>query len=244
MQCRRRIVAPLVVSAAVVLSSGAVAFAAPGAGASKTRISHAHGLLARVATVEGVTPKALRQDLKQGATLVSIAGSKYASAGDLAVALLAPEKTKLDQAVTAQHLTAAQETVKYTALLSKVTTLAATPHPLHGLRQSLSHHGMRLSTKKVVAEIAGTCSTTPTALTTLLRVGGTSVLAACQTTNSTLTQAQLTAVIFTPFQAKLDAAVTAGKLTQARAEQRGAQAQRAIGKALTKTLKAHTGAHA
>jgi hypothetical protein len=244
-----RIIAPAMVSAALVLGSGAVAFAAPGTGAgANTMRGHTAGAsLTQIATVEGVTVQVLQQDLNQGETLLHIAGSKYSTASDLATALLAPQKTRLGSEVTAGRITASQETVRYNALLGKMTTLVVTPHPMLAVRHAMgtfAGHTMGWNTKQVVSLIAGTCNTTPTALTSLLQAGGTSVLAACQKTNSSVTQAALTTVIFAPLQIKLNAAVSAGTITATQAQQRSTSEQLAIGKAITRTLPARAAAKA
>ncbi len=232
-----------------MLGSGAVAFAAPStpAGAGKVRSSHAGAALARIAAVEGVTPQVLQQDLSQGETLLQIASTKYTSAAALATALLAPQKARLDAAVTAGRTTASQETARYNALLTKMETLVVTPHPTLAATGSMGGFRGRSigwNTKQVVQLIAGTCNTTPAALTSLLHAGGTSVLAACQKTNASATPAALTALVFAPLKTKLDAAVNAGKMTQAQALQRATSEQLAIGKALTRTLPARAAAGA
>jgi hypothetical protein len=244
-----RIIAPIIVGAALVLGSGAVAFAAPGtpAGTGTARSNHAGAALARIAAVEGVTPQVLQQDLTQGETLLQIAGTKYANANALAIALLAPQKARLDAAVTAGRTTASQETARYNALLTKMETLVVTPHPrlaAAGSQGSFRGRSMGWGTKQVVQLVATTCNTTPAALTSLLHAGGTSVLAACQKTNSSATQAQLTALVFAPLQTKLNAAVAAGKITQTQAQQRATSEQLAIGKALTRTLRTRATAKA
>lgn len=82
-----------------------------------------------VASVEGVTPDVLQQDLAAGQTLLQIAGNKYASAGDLATALLVNLKTKLGYAVTAGKLTSAQADAIYAQSHDAYTQLVVTPHP-------------------------------------------------------------------------------------------------------------------
>src|SRR5260370_34298532 len=71
-----------------------------------------------IASVEGVSTTVLQQDLQAGQTLLQIAGSKYSSASDLATALVAPFKMKLDRVVAAGKLTADQESQQYAALLN------------------------------------------------------------------------------------------------------------------------------
>ncbi len=85
--------------------------------------------VATVASVVGVTPQALQQDLAAGQTLVQIAGGRFASADDLATALLADAKAKLDHAVAAGALTSAQESAVYAQMHAAYVRLVSTPHP-------------------------------------------------------------------------------------------------------------------
>lgn len=85
--------------------------------------------VASVASVVGVTPQVLQQDLASGQTILQVAGGRFASADDLATALLADVKTKLDHAAAAGALTAAQEAAIYAQAHSAYAQLVATPHP-------------------------------------------------------------------------------------------------------------------
>jgi hypothetical protein len=123
--------------------------------------------------------------------------------------------------------------------------LVVTPHPKLAAAGSLGGfrgQSMGWNTRQIVQLVASACDTTPTALTSLLHAGGTSVLAACQKTSTSATQAQLTALIFAPLQTKLNAAVAAGKITAAQELQRATSEQLAIGKAITRTLPARAAA--
>jgi hypothetical protein len=234
-----RVIAPLLMTAALALGPATGAFAAPKSSTAKAKSPAAASLLTRVAAVEGVTPKVLRQDLQQGQTLLQIAGNKYADANALATALLAPVKARLDTAVTNHRMTAAQENTRYAHRLSKMTTLVTTAHPPQSLRHSTKWF-KRAKVQQVVYEVAAACQTTPAALTTLVRGGGTSILAACQTTNPAATQAQLTNIVFAPIKAKLDRAVAKGTMAASQEQRAIAKAQAKIGKALTKTLPARS----
>jgi hypothetical protein len=228
----RQIVIPLVMSAALVLGGAGLAAAAPAT-------PPAGRVVQQIASVEGVTPQVLRQDLQQGQTLLQIANGTYADANTLATALLAPVKTKLDAAVSAGKITAAREELAYTTLLARTTVLVVTPHPLPAIRRALAGR-LHAGWNRLVQEVAGACTTTPGALTKILRAGGTSVLAACQTTNAAMTETQLTSVIYAPIKARMDRAVTNGKLTAAQEQDLAATIQQVIGTALTTALPAHS----
>src|SRR5260370_25597491 len=101
--------AVLVAAGLLGLSLAGSAFAARSSPSAPRPAGHGK-FVDYIASVEGVTPAVLKHDLKQGETLLQIAGSKYASADDLATALLARLKTRLDTAVKNQRLTAGQET--------------------------------------------------------------------------------------------------------------------------------------
>jgi hypothetical protein len=158
------------------------------------------------------------------------AHSQYASSAQtLATALLAPVKSQLDKAVSAHRITQAQEDQRYNALLSRVTRLVTTPHPQQLLGQfrgqtgpSNGQHGaaggparghglLRLSA--VLAPVATACHTTPAALQTAIRAGGKSLLAICQSTNSSIQESDLVNAIINVVKTRLDAAVKAGYLS-------------------------------
>jgi hypothetical protein len=76
------------------------------------------GLLQTAATFLGMSVSDLQTALKSGKSLADVAKDKGKSVDDLVTALLAPAKKNLDQAVTDNKLTSAQET----AILNKMTT--------------------------------------------------------------------------------------------------------------------------
>jgi hypothetical protein len=129
----QRVAAGLVLAGSLlILPAAQITHAASGTGHTR---GHYGGFmsLSSIAKVEGVTPTLLQQDLAKGQTLLQIAKanhSKYAtSAQALATELLAPFKTRMQQAVTAHYMTQAQETQRYNTMLKRWTALVTTPHP-------------------------------------------------------------------------------------------------------------------
>jgi hypothetical protein len=171
-----------------------------------------NSLITYVASVEGVTPAVLRQDLKEGKTLLQIAGSKYGSANDLATALLRPVKARLDRAVSNGRLTASQESTIYARLHARVATLVVTPMPkLRALFGGSRAPGRIYRAHSALLQtMASACKTSPAALVKALEAGGKTPLAICQSTNPAITQQSLVSVIMSSFQTKL--AAMAGRM--------------------------------
>lgn len=201
-----------------------------------------NGIVTYVAAVVGVTPTVLQADLKAGQTLLQIAGSKYASADDLATALLAPVKTKLDKATSSNKLSATQATTLYTQVHNAVATLVVTPHPalgaiigrMHGMH---AHRGAgRLSV--LLTTLTTACNTNATALKTAITTGGKSLLAICQTTNPSVTQVGLVSTLLATMKTKLDKAVTAQKITSAQESTMLTKAQTYLTVLVTMTIPA------
>jgi hypothetical protein len=171
-----------------------------------------------IASVEGVTPAVLKQELKQGKTLLQIAGSKYASADALATALLAPVQTRLETAVTNHRLTLAQEKTLYDQLHARVATLVVTPHPLRQLRSALQRgpaggraEGIRSG---LVQTMVTTCGITAADLRTVFKTGGKTPLAICQGgTKAPVTQKGLVSALMSAIQTRLEARAKALGLT-------------------------------
>lgn len=82
-----------------------------------------------VASVVGVSTQVLQQDLAAGKTLVQIAGSKFASADDLATALLVNVKMKLDRGVADGAITSADEARIYSQLHDAYVQMVTMAHP-------------------------------------------------------------------------------------------------------------------
>ena len=227
----RRLTAAAALSAAIIASSAGVTHAATG---TTTARAVPAGLVRQIAAAEGVTPQVLRQDLRQGKTLLQIAGTNYSSAGALATALLTPVKARLDKATGAGRAGAVQENLIYTRMLVRTTVLVEIPHPLAGLVR-LRATGAGKHSGAFVKQIAATCQTTSQAFQAALHVGGADVLAICQRTNPAVTQDSLTAAIYAPIKQGLDKAVAKGWLTTAAEADVEAQIQPMISAALTFT---------
>jgi hypothetical protein len=182
------------------------------------------GIIQQVAAVEGVTPQVLRQDLKQGQTLLQIAGSKYSDANALATALLAPARARLDKAVSAKRMNAVQENLLYTSMLVRTTVLVVTPHPVAALVRL--HGAPARNGAPIMKAAAAACNTTPKEFRAAVKAGDASVLAICQRTNPAETQDGLTAAIYAPIK---------GKLAAGMESQIGTIIQQEIGAAITYT---------
>lgn len=201
-----------------------------------------NGVLTFVASVVGVTPSVLQADLKAGQTLLQIAGSKYASADDLATALLAPVKTKLDSATTTNKLSATQANSLYTRAHTAVAKLVVTPHPALGAVFAAVHgtqgqHGVggRFS---VMATLVTACHTSASALKAAIATGGNTLLAICQATNPAVTQSSLVSALLAPMKTKLDGAVTARTMTSAQESARLTQAETFLNTLITTPIPA------
>jgi hypothetical protein len=209
----------------VVLPLSGVVHAAPASGVPAAKVreggSQIRLTVESVARVLGIAPATLQQDLQAGQTILQIAGSKYSSAQDLATALLAGAKTKLDQAVAAGNLTSSQEDQAYQVALTATETLVTTPHPdlaSGGRPGSPDELGM-LFKLDLLSTLATDCSTTNAALTAAFQAGGKSVLAICQATNPSATAAGLASDLTAAAKTRLDAAVGAGQVTAAQESQ-------------------------
>jgi hypothetical protein len=156
-----------------------------------------------------VTPTVLRQDLKAGETLLQIAGGKYASADDLATALLARFKTKMRKAVVSGRVSAGQAQATYDRMHARVAQLVVTPHPKLGmLKGGTSGKQVRALRRTLLQTFASTCNTTAAALKAAVQAGGQTPLAICQATNSAITQDALVSALMSAIKSTLDAAAT------------------------------------
>jgi hypothetical protein len=179
----------------------------------------------------GVTTAVLQQDLQAGETLLQIAGSAYASAHDLAVALVAPFKIKFDHAAASGGLDAAKASQMYNSLLAAVESEVVTPHlqlaspesdrPKDGASSPSDRAGDRAGglfaslKATVMTTVASSCNTTVDAFQTALQAGSQTPLAVCQATNPNATVASISAAVSAVVKPQLDAAVAAGQITAA-----------------------------
>jgi hypothetical protein len=201
----------IVLLALAVLVGGASAVAvAKGPGKSSPRAAKAQhsGLLQAAATYLGVTPAALRTELRSGKSLAQVAAAKGKSADGLKVALLAAIKTKVDAAKAAGKLDAARAA----RLLERAPRLVerlinATPRV-----RAPRARGARGGLLKAAATYLGV---TNAQLVAELRSGRSLAQVAAAKSKSVdgLKQALLAAL-----KQKVDAAVAAGRLDAARAQ--------------------------
>jgi hypothetical protein len=99
------------------------------------------GLLQTAATFLGVSLSTLQSDLQSGKTLADVATAQGDTAAALVTALEAPAKTKLDAAVTAGTITAAQETTILNQMTTRLTNIVngtAGNTSLHAVRTDLA----------------------------------------------------------------------------------------------------------
>ena len=181
----------------------------------------------------GISTATLQQDLQSGETLLQIAGSSYSTAGDLASALIAPFRAKMDHGVAAGVFSADQANQQYAAMLSSVETLVITPHPqlasaTDGANEAIAgktaapgdlQPPTELGAAKAAAfnAIAASCNTTASAFGAALQAGDRTPMVICQSTNPGATVDSVSAAITTALTNQLNADVSAGKTTAAEA---------------------------
>ena len=205
----RRITSVLLVLGLLVGIGTAVAVAkAPGKAKPRAAKVQQRGLLPAAAAYLGVTPVALRTELRSGKSLAQIATAKGKSVDGLKTALVAAIKTKVDAAKAAGKLDAARAD----RLLQRAPQLVerlvnATPRA-RAMRAKVARGGLL----KAAATYLGV---TNAQLVTDLRAGKSLAQVATAKSKSVdgLEQALLAAL-----KQKVDAAVAAGRLDAARAQ--------------------------
>jgi len=158
-------------------------------------------ILGPAATFLKISPSTLATDLKKGNTLAQEATANGKTASDLISAIVAAEKTILDTDVTAGWITSDQETSILGGLTKQITSLVNDGPPVPGTRPAGLLDTAATYFGKSVSEL-------PTALKsgkTLAEI----------TTTAGKTVDGLVAALEAPAKTNLDAAVTAGKITQA-----------------------------
>lgn len=150
---------------------------------------------ATVASVVGVTQATLTRDLAAGQTVLHIAGSRFRSADELATALLAPLKTKLDRAVASGAMPSYKAAAAYNQMHAAYAVLVVTPHPPMGTDQNGGQKapggGGAQTDSGIFSAMAVQCHTTVANLKAALAAGGRTPLAICQATNAQETQGAL-----------------------------------------------------
>jgi hypothetical protein len=159
-------------------------------------------ILTPAATFLGVSASDLASDLKGGKTLAQEATAKGKTAADLISAIVAAEKKILDAEVAAGWITSDQETALLSGLTRQITSLVNDGPPVPATRPTGLLDTAATYLGKSVSD-----------LQTALKSGKT--LADITATVSGKTVDGLVAALEAPAKTNLDAAVTAGKITQA-----------------------------
>ena len=206
----RRITSVLLVLGLLVGAGAAVAVAkAPGKAKPRAAKVQQRGLLPAAAAYLGVTPVALRTELRSGKSLAQIATAKGKSVDGLETALVAAIKTKVAAAKAAGKLDAARADRLLQRAPQLVERLVNAKPRARATRAKAAARGGLL---KVAATYLGV---TNAQLVTDLRAGKSLAQVATAKSKSVdgLEQALLAAL-----KQKVDAAVAAGRLDAARAQ--------------------------
>ena len=166
-------------------------------------------LMADAAKTLNISTSTLRADMKAGQSLATIAQANGSSAAALESALLADAQTQMQAAVTAGKMTAAQET-------------AITPHLSTMIDQMVTHSGQWMKggpggygmAGHLMAGVAKDLNISTTTLRTDLK-DGQSLATIAQANGSSA--ASLESTLLASAQAKIQSAVSAGKITSAQA---------------------------
>ena len=162
--------------------------------------------LQSAATYLGISLSTLTADLNSGKSLAEEAVAKGKTAAGLISAIVADAKSNLDAQVAAGWLTSAQETKLVDALTTQVTNLVNNGPEGHGPGSGA------LSQASLLGSAATYLGVTVSDLRTALESGKSLATVA---TDKGKTPSGLITALTTAAKAKLDAAVTAGTLTQA-----------------------------
>jgi hypothetical protein len=205
----RRITSVLLVLGLLVGVGAAVAVAkAPGKAKPRAAKVQQRGLLPAAAAYLGVTPVALRTELRSGKSLAQVATAKGKSVEGLKTALVAAIKTRVDAAKAAGKLDAARAD----RLLQRAPQLVERLVNAKPRARAMRPNGARGGLLKAAATYLGV---TNAQLVTDLRAGKSLAQVAAAKSKSVdgLKQTLLAAL-----KQKVDAAVAAGRLDAARAQ--------------------------
>ena len=178
-------------------------------------------LLAAAAQYLQIDRTTLADDLRSGQSLAQIAGARGKSVSGLEAALVAAVRTKLDAAVSAGRLTSAREQrllARVQEVVGKLVNakLAARPKAKARLLGAAAAY-IGVNPKALAAELKGKS------------------LAQVATAHGK-TAAGLKAALLAPFQARLDKAVTAGRISSADAQARLGRISARLDALISKTM--------
>jgi UDP-N-acetylmuramate-alanine ligase len=206
------------VAAAVVLVGGA------GAGTASGGKRHGQGaLLKAAAQYIGISRAELAKDAGAGRTLAQVATSHGKTVAGLKAAMLAAVKARLDAAVSAGKVTAAQEQARLARAEKLVDRIVNAK--IGGPRQ-------RAGKSRLLNVSARYLGMRPKALVAELKAGKS--LAQVATAHGK-TAAGLKAALLEPFKARLDRAVASGRVTAAEAQARLAKLSARLDRLISRT---------
>ncbi len=190
---------------AAVLAAAALA-GGIGVGAATGAKRHAPGVLFKAAAQYlGLDRAELAKDVRAGQTLAQIATARGKSVEGLEAAMVAAVKTKLDAAVAAGKITAAEEQTKLARVQRLVDRLVSAK-----LAGKAGRHG-----KARLLRLAATyIGVTPKALAAELKSKSLAQVAIAHGK----TVAGLKEALLKPFRARLEKAVASGRITSAQAQ--------------------------
>jgi hypothetical protein len=205
---------------AAVVAAGALAGGIGTGAATGAKRHHAPGVLLKAAAQYLQIDRAeLFKDVRSGQTLAQIATARGKSVDGLEAAMVAAVKAKLDAAVTAGRLSAAQEQAKLARVQKLVDRL---------VHAKLAARPARARVLGVAAKYIGI---TPKALVSELKGKSLAQVA----TAHGRTVAGLKDALLKPFKARLDKAVVAGRISSADAQARLAKISARLDTLINKT---------
>jgi hypothetical protein len=209
-----------------VIAAAAALAAGIGVGAAAGGPKHgAPGVLLKAAVQYiGISRAELVKDARAGQTLAQIATAHGKTADGLQAAMLAALKTKLDAAVSAGKLTAAQEQTKLARAEKRVERLVNSK-----LGTRAVSRGRKAGLLRVSARYIGV---SPKALAAELKAGKS--LAQVAVAHGK-TAAGLKDTLLKPLKARLDKAVASGRITAAQAQARLDRLSARLDKLISKT---------
>jgi hypothetical protein len=192
----------------LVVGAGALALLAAGAAGAYAAANGTGGvgrgaIVSAVTSELGISGGQLGSDLASGQTLSQIATANGKSVSDLEQTILTAVQSRLDQAVAAGKLTEQQEQTLLTRAGTVVDRLVDVSHPIAHLRLSR----LRVGLVRLAAQYVGV---TPKQLRSEIAAG--TPLAQIVTSNGKTVDG-LEQALATALKNRLDAAVTAGKIT-------------------------------
>jgi hypothetical protein len=206
---------------AAVVAAGALAGGIGTGAATGAKRHHAPGVLLKAAAQYLQIDRAeLFKDVRSGQTLAQIATARGKSVDGLEAAMVAAVKAKLDAAVTAGRLSAAQEQAKLARVQKLVDRLV---HAKLAARPAARARVLGVAAKYI--------GITPKALVSELKGKSLAQVA----TAHGRTVAGLKDALLKPFKARLDKAVVAGRISSADAQARLAKISARLDTLINKT---------